>query len=776
MVDRVGQQLANYRLIRLLGRGGFAEVYLGEHLRLNTQAAIKVLHTSFEDDDVEGFLHEAQTVARLRHPHIVRVFDFDVANHTPFLVMDYLPNGNIRRSHPKGTPLPLPTIVSYVTQVASALQYAHDKKLIHQDIKPENMLLDRDNTLVLSDFGIALMSQSSRYQSTQEVAGTAAYMAPEQFQGKPRRASDQYALGVVVYEWLTGDCPFHGSFSEIASQHLLVPPPSLHEKVPMIPLEVEQVVLTALAKDPKERFGSVQAFSTALQAAANGSTMDSRSARASRVSAAGTLPPATDSPVRAAAQASMQAVEGKMPPSSMPLTPGSLPARVRLPGGRAMVLALLVLVVVVGSSGIWAALYVTTHHPPATITATTLSRLTYDQFVMKNGIQFGFDAQHSHFNPYESQLSPTTVSTLVQAWTATIGSGIDSSPAVANGVVYVGSQDYPGDHKLYAFKADGCGQLTCSPLWTATIGVGIDTSPAVANGVVYVGADDHKLYAFRADGCGQPACSPLWTATTGGYIFYSSPAVANGVVYVGSGDRKLYAFKADGCGQPACSPLWTATTGWDINSSPAVANGVVYVGTDDKLYAFKADGCGQPACSPLWTAGQTPATGDGYYIQSSPAVANGMVYVSSRDDNLYAFKADGCGQPTCSPLWTATTGDQIFSSPAVANGVVYVGSDDDNLYAFKADGCGQPTCSPLWTATTGAAISSSPAVANGVVYVGSGDHKLYAFRVDGCGQLTCSPLWTATTGAAISYSSPAVANGMVYVSSEDDKLYAFHRG
>ncbi len=267
MPDRVGQQLGHYRLTRLLGRGGFAEVYLGEHLRFKTQAAVKVLHTSLEDDDVEGFLREAQTVARLKHPHIVRVFDFDVENHTPFLVMDYLPNGNVHRSHPRGTPLPLTTIVSYVKQVASALQYAHDEKLIHRDIKPENMLLDKGDTVVLSDFGIALMAQSSRYQSTQEVAGTAAYMAPEQFQGKPRRASDQYALGVVVYEWLTGDRPFHGSFSEIASQHLFVPPPPLHEKVSTISPHVEQVVLIALEKDPHQRFGSVQAFATALEQA-----------------------------------------------------------------------------------------------------------------------------------------------------------------------------------------------------------------------------------------------------------------------------------------------------------------------------------------------------------------------------------------------------------------------------------------------------------------------------------------------------------------------------
>jgi len=158
-------------------------------------------------------------------------------------------------------------IISYVKQVAEALQYAHDEKLIHRDVKPENMLLGRRGELLLSDFGIALMAQSSRYQSTLDMAGTIAYMAPEQIHGKPRPASDQYALAVVVYEWLCGDRPFHGSFTEIAIQHAVAPPPPLHEKVATLSPDVEHVVLTALAKDPKQRFGSIQAFAIALEKA-----------------------------------------------------------------------------------------------------------------------------------------------------------------------------------------------------------------------------------------------------------------------------------------------------------------------------------------------------------------------------------------------------------------------------------------------------------------------------------------------------------------------------
>ena len=267
MAGRVGQQLGNYQLIRMLGEGGFAEVYLGEHIHLGTKAAIKVLHTQLTSDDVDKFRDEARTIANLIHPNIVRVLEFGIEGKTPFLVMDYAPNGTLRQKHPKGVPLPLPTIVNYVKQVAEALQSAHEEKFIHRDVKPENMLLGRRGEVLLSDFGIALVAQSSRYQNTQDMAGTIAYMAPEQIGGKPRPASDQYALGVVVYEWLSGDRPFHGNFTEIAVQHTVTPPPPLREKVPTILPDVEQVVMVALAKEPKERFGSVQAFATALEQA-----------------------------------------------------------------------------------------------------------------------------------------------------------------------------------------------------------------------------------------------------------------------------------------------------------------------------------------------------------------------------------------------------------------------------------------------------------------------------------------------------------------------------
>ncbi len=316
MAGRIGQQFVNYRLVTLLGQGGYAEVYLGQHVRLELQAAIKVLHTHLTDQEVEHFQQEAQTIAKLTHPSIVRVFDFDVQNGVPFLVMDYAPNGSLRHRYPKGSLVPLPQIISSVKQVVAALQYAHEHKFIHRDVKPENMLVGRHEEVLLSDFGLAALAHSSASLSTQEAIGTLPYMAPEQIEGHPRAASDQYALGVVVYEWLCGSRPFEGSATEVMVQHLTMPPPPLHERSTTIRPEVEQVVLRALAKDPKERFVSVHDFATALE-------------QASQLAPSSPMLLATELPAPGAAPATSYAtvVEAPSPPGvPMEATPeASLP-------------------------------------------------------------------------------------------------------------------------------------------------------------------------------------------------------------------------------------------------------------------------------------------------------------------------------------------------------------------------------------------------------------------------------------------------------------------
>ena len=268
MTDYVGKQFGSYRLLRLLGRGGFADVYLGEHVYLKTQAAVKVLEARLVGSGLDDFLEEARTIARMEHPNIVRVLDFGVEDTIPFLSMAYAPNGTLRQRYPNGSVVPLTAVVSYVRQIASALQYAHDQRIIHRDIKPENILLGRNYEVLLSDFGIAIIAQSTLQQESKELAGTVAYMAPEQIQGRPRPASDQYALAVIVYECLSGNRPFRGGFTELCAQHMFAPPPPMHERLPGIHPAVEQVVQKALAKEVQERFASVEAFANALEEAA----------------------------------------------------------------------------------------------------------------------------------------------------------------------------------------------------------------------------------------------------------------------------------------------------------------------------------------------------------------------------------------------------------------------------------------------------------------------------------------------------------------------------
>jgi serine/threonine protein kinase len=268
-MDRVGQQVGNYTLVRRLGQGGFAEVYLGEHLFLRTRAALKFLSGSFTPNDVQNFIKEAQIIAALKHPHIVNVYDFGLEEVSPYLVMDYAQHGTLRQRHPAGTKLPLEQIITYVQQIAAALQYIHSQRYVHRDIKPENMLLDEQDNVLLADFGIMTIAHSTMSMETQSSSGTIHYMAPEQIRGHPTAASDQYALAIVVYEWLAGTRPFHGEhFIEIGMRHAAEQPPSLRDKVPNLPPKVEQVINKALEKNEKRRFATIVEFAQALEQAA----------------------------------------------------------------------------------------------------------------------------------------------------------------------------------------------------------------------------------------------------------------------------------------------------------------------------------------------------------------------------------------------------------------------------------------------------------------------------------------------------------------------------
>lgn len=264
----VGRELGHYRLIFLIGHGGFADVYLGEHIHLKSLAAIKLLRSNLNDTHQENFINEACTLARLVHPHITRILDFGIEKGVAFLVMEFATHGTLRQRYPEHSKLPLALIIDYMNQIADALQCAHDQKFIHRDLKPENILIGQRDDLLLSDFGAALFGRSVNDPTLEErFMGTAPYTAPEQWDNKPQFASDQYAMGIMAYEWLCGRRPFRGKFIEIYRQHHNQAPPPLREIVPSLPIEVEQVVLRALEKDPARRYPNVSIFAAELELA-----------------------------------------------------------------------------------------------------------------------------------------------------------------------------------------------------------------------------------------------------------------------------------------------------------------------------------------------------------------------------------------------------------------------------------------------------------------------------------------------------------------------------
>ena len=265
MNDYTGHQIGHYHILRQLGTGAFATVYLAEHLYVEKLAAIKILHLTMEQHTFREFQEEARLNARLEHPHIIHVLDFGFHEQMPYLVMEYALNGTLRTLYPKGSRLPVQQVVTYVSQIAEALDYAHQHKVIHRDVKPENLLLNSQHEIVLSDFGIAVVQRTQSSLSAQQIAGTPLYMAPEQFKGLSLPASDQYALGILVYEWLCGEPPFSGNLFTLAYQHIEHLPHSLHKRMPDISLAVDEEVLRTLAKNPAQRFACVRDFAVALE-------------------------------------------------------------------------------------------------------------------------------------------------------------------------------------------------------------------------------------------------------------------------------------------------------------------------------------------------------------------------------------------------------------------------------------------------------------------------------------------------------------------------------
>jgi eukaryotic-like serine/threonine-protein kinase len=268
----VGEQIADrYELEELVGTGGMSSVYRAHDRLLERDVALKVLHDQFtvDGDYVERFRREARSVAQLSHPNIVTVIDRGEQDGRQFIVFEYVDGENLKALVEREGPLPEREAIELALQIARALGFAHEHGLVHRDVKPQNVLLNGDGQAKVTDFGIARsLDVHGGLTQTGTVMGTSDYIAPEQARGRRADAqSDIYSLGAVLYELLTGEVPFPGAnFVAVALRHINEPSPSVRERRPDLSPRLDAAITRAMAKEPRERFRSMDELCAELAA------------------------------------------------------------------------------------------------------------------------------------------------------------------------------------------------------------------------------------------------------------------------------------------------------------------------------------------------------------------------------------------------------------------------------------------------------------------------------------------------------------------------------
>ena len=258
-----GQMLAGrYQIIRTIGEGGMANVYLAHDTILNREVAVKVLRGDLADDEkfVRRFQREAISASSLIHPNIVEMYDVGEDNGNYYIVMEYINGRTLKSLIKKRGALTLPEVIDIMLQLTSAIACAHDSYIIHRDIKPQNVLILEDGRVKITDFGIATALNSNELTQTNSVMGSVHYLPPEQANGSGATIkSDIYSLGILMFELLTGKIPFKGDNAvEIAIKHMKEPIPSVRKINPDIPQSIENVILKACAKNTKNRYDNVK--------------------------------------------------------------------------------------------------------------------------------------------------------------------------------------------------------------------------------------------------------------------------------------------------------------------------------------------------------------------------------------------------------------------------------------------------------------------------------------------------------------------------------------
>ena len=258
-----GQKINDrYEIIKNIGEGGMANVYLAKDTILDRNVAVKVLRGDLSSDDkfIRRFEREALSVSNLSHPNIVEVYDVGVEDGSHYIVMEYIEGKTLKQLLKKRESLTLPEVIDIMTQLTDGISHAHESYIIHRDIKPQNIMIEDDGRIKITDFGIAMALNATQLTQTNSVMGSVHYLPPEQASGKSATVkSDIYSLGILMYELLTGNVPFKGDNAvEIALKHMKDKIPSIRKQDPSIPQSVENIILKACAKNPRNRYDTAK--------------------------------------------------------------------------------------------------------------------------------------------------------------------------------------------------------------------------------------------------------------------------------------------------------------------------------------------------------------------------------------------------------------------------------------------------------------------------------------------------------------------------------------
>lgn len=676
----VARALPDYDVLAEVGRGEFGIVWQGRHRQLHREVAIKQLAGPATPEYASRFQREARILAQMDHPHVVTVYDYREQDGLRLLVMELLPGGTFADRRAAG--IGVETAIAAAMAAASGLHHVHDRGILHRDVKPENLMFDRQGTLKVTDFGIArgdiLEATSINLTHAGEFFGTPAYVSPEQAghalaQGWPPidARSDQYSLAAVLYEALSGHLTHDtaGGAVALCTRRMNENARPLREVAPMIPAEVETVVMKALSRSPSDRFSTTEDFAIELGTAATTALGTEWRAR-SEVQLRDTGP-------------ILQSALGSRLPEVAPAVPAP---------GRGRTLA----VVVVLLAALGAGLLLTRHSssssasrgasPPARASTLNLhlaKAWSYDtggDIFSSPAVGGGLVVVGSD----DGSVYGLDAKTGARAWKRPTGGPVRSSPTLAGNRVFVGSND----GNLYALDL-----LTGTVVWKVSIGFEIVSSPAVAGNTVVVGSN--HLYAFDvANGARRWAFAPQQPIV-------SSPAIAGDTVVVGSNDHLVYGIAlADG------KERWHLRTADAVQSSPTIAGGVAYVGgLDGNVYAANAE-----------TGASKWAADLGAPVKSSPVVSANRLYVGTDGGRLAALDL-----ATGNIVWSFRTPDRIDSSPTVVNDVVVVGCEDGNVYAIAK---GSGTVAGMFT--TAGPVLSSPQADGTTIVIGSYDSKVYS--------------------------------------------------